>query len=112
MLEVIIIVGLIVLLVVSEFNPVLAVRKLWAALSFGIGATPKGLETAKAKTNQWVSEAREIEAREGKVYTKIGSTFRQQGKTWSEKELDPIIKQAKEDQAKADKALAGFLAKK
>lgn len=112
MLEIIIIVSVVVLLVVSEFNPVLAIRKLWAAFSFGIGATPKGLETAKAKTNQWVAEAREIEAREGKIYEKIGSSFRQQGKTWSEKELDPMIAEAKKAQAKADEALAGFLAQK
>ena len=112
MLEVIIIIGLVVLLVVSEFNPVLAIRKMWAGLSFGIGATPKGLETAKAKAVQWTAEAKEIEAREGKRFEKIGSTFRQQGKTWSEKELDPIIKQAKEAEDKANQALSNFLAKK
>ena len=104
-MEIILIIGLVVLLVVSEFNPVIAIRKLWAAFSFGVGATPKATELAKAKVNQWTAEAKETEAREGKVFERVGSSFRQQGKTWSEQELDPIIKQSTEAEAKAKSAL-------
>ena len=111
MLETIIIVGLVVLLVVSEFNPVAAVRKLWAAVSFGIGATPKGIETSKAKIEEWTAQAKEQEAREGKVFERVGSSFRHKGKVWAEEELDPVIKASREAKTKSDEVLAKLLAK-
>ena len=105
MLEIIII-GCVILVIVSEFNPVLAVRKIWAALSFGVGATPKSIETCKAKSKQWLAEAKEAEAREGKIYDRIGSSFKHKGGLWADETFNPVIQDAQTKEEKAKESLA------
>ena len=91
MFELSIIIGLVVLLAVSDWNPVRAIRKVWAAVRFGWGATPTTLKTGKSKVELWTEQAKTAEAQEGKKFERVGEHFQKKGEEWAEKELTPQI---------------------